>query len=199
MFALNYKIDDAIDIGGEIYEVDMSFDNVLLFLDMLNDKGIIELEKIFQGINILLGVSFLYGFEIQRKIFNALLNKVVAVEEIETSTDREGNPMPVPEQKKTYDLKHDAEYIYASFMQAYGIDLFESQGELHWLKFKALLSGLPEDTKFRQVISIRTRSYPKGKHSAEERKQLRELKELYALPGQAVDEFDDEDEEAGEA
>ena len=53
-------------------------------------------------------------------------------------------------------MKHDGAYIFASFMQAYRIDLIEEIGKLHWKKFNALIVGLPEGTKFVEVIKIRS-------------------------------------------
>ncbi len=47
-------------------------------------------------------------------------------------------------------------------MQAYNIDLIEEQGKLHWKKFNALLSGLPDGTKFVEVMKIRAWKPSKG-------------------------------------
>lgn len=87
-----------------------------------------------------------------------------------------------PPSKKVYDLDQDAEYIYASFLQDYNMDLFDMQGKLHWVKFLALLSGLSDKTKFKQVINIRTQELPKPtNHNKDEIKRLRDLKKEYAL------------------
>ncbi|MFR6600427.1 MAG: Gp15 family bacteriophage protein [Streptococcus sp.] len=39
------------------------------------------------------------------------------------------------------------------------MDLFDMQGKLHWRKFNALLSGLPEGTKLRKLSK-----YVNGNH-----------------------------------
>jgi len=192
MFTINYQIDDSIEIFGKVYKVDLSFDNVLRFFDMLQDEDIHNVDKILLGINILLGVSFLCSLEESYAIFNQLKSDFLKNEEV-VKRDRQGNLLPTKKIKQNYSFTYDAAYIYASFMQAYGIDLLKEQGSLHWTKFKALLEGLPENTKFRQVIDIRTREMPKGKYAQRERKALRELKRLYALPGS-----DDEEEGEGE-
>lgn len=83
---------------------------------------------------------------------------------------------------KVFDFIQDGALIYAAFMQAYGIDLIEEQGKLHWWKFQALFGGLPSNTKFIEVVSIRRRELPKpNKHNAEQRAELMRLKQLYAL------------------
>src|SRR5690625_1400472 len=92
------------------------------------------------------------------------------------------------EDEKIFDFVQDAEFIYASFMHTYQIDLFEQQGKLHWKKFKALLNGLSEDSIFSRVVGIRTAELPTGKGMAKERERLRKLKQKFAI------EEDDEDE-----
>ena len=57
--------------------------------------------------------------------------------------------------KKLIDFEQDAEYIYASFLQAYGINLLEVQNKLTWTEFKALLNALPDNTIMQQIIEIR--------------------------------------------
>ena len=83
--------------------------------------------------------------------------------------------------KPLFNIKYDGEYIFSSFMQAYNIDLIEQQGKLHWQKFNALLSGLPDGTKFVEVMKIRAWKPSKGE-SSKEKQKMRELQEQYALP-----------------
>ena len=37
---LAYPIDDTVEIDGKAYELDMSFDNILRLLDLIQDKTI---------------------------------------------------------------------------------------------------------------------------------------------------------------
>ena len=84
--------------------------------------------------------------------------------------------------EKKFDFVQDAELIYAAFYQAYGIDLIQEQGKLHWWKFSALLNGLPSDTRFSEIVSIRTRPIPAPtKYNEQERQNLIRLKREYAL------------------
>src|SRR5690625_1778678 len=125
-----------------------------------------------------------YDIETKAQIFIDLFKSAIgADEEKHQAVDLAGNPMPkiTDNDKKTHDLVQDAEYIYASFMHTYKIDLFEMQGKLHWKKFKALLNGLSEDTIFSRIVGIRTAELPTGKGMQKEREQLRKLKEHYAL------------------
>ncbi|GER73440.1 hypothetical protein BpPP18_15070 [Weizmannia acidilactici] len=89
--------------------------------------------------------------------------------------------------KEYLSFEKDADYIFASFMQEYGIDLIEQQGKLRWEKFIALFNGMRSETKINQIIGIRAADLPTGNSPAEiaERNRLIELKDLYALDKEA--------------
>lgn len=181
---LAYPLLDEIEIDGKKYKINLSFDNVLRLFDMLNDKELSSIIQIKTGLEMLLNVCFLCDIETQEEIFYQVFKSTVGkgVED-KQPVDIAGNPMPdqVEEEGKNYDLKQDAEYIYASFYSDYGIDLFEEQGRLHWEKFKALLGGLTDGSKFLRVIEIRTADLPKGKGTSKQREQMKKLKQKYAL------------------
>lgn len=186
MFSLYYKPDDFVEIDGKKFPINVSFDNVLKLIDMTRDKSLAPNYKIVLGIKMLFGKEtdlLQLPFEQLNEVFLSVFKLYVNEgKEPEKQVDLAGNPLPPEYQKDKenfYSLKQDAEYIFASFMQAYGIDLVEQQGKLHWFKFQALLSGLPENTKFRQVVSIRM--WKKPSKSDTEESQMRELQEIYKL------------------
>jgi len=188
MFTLAEKLENELEIDGVIYEVNMSFDNVLRFLELVGNIALTDAQRIYYGVYTLLGIDLELDLEELSEIFQVLMDNFINIgEEQEENLDLEGNVMPEVKKEPTYDLAHDAQYIYASFLQAYGINLFEMQGQLDWREFKALLAGLPDDTKFKQVMDIRMRPYPKGKSMSEERKQLKDLKRYYALPNTNIE------------
>lgn len=185
MFDLAYPLEDTIEIDDITYQVDMSFDNILRLYDMLNDKELDDVTQILVGIEMLLGVCFLCDFQTQYEIFEKVFKGFISKgAEENLPVDIEGNPMPITEKDKNpFSIKEDAEYIYASFYQDYGIDLFEQQGKLHWEKFKALLGGLRKDTKFKEVVEIRTMELPTGKGTQKQRENIKKLQEHYKLKG----------------
>src|SRR5690625_2639940 len=192
MLNLAYPIDDTVNINGTEYVVDMSFDNILRLFDLIEDKTIRDDFKVNTGLLMLINDP-LEDYELQERtdIFIELVKSVIGSDAKESQpVDIDGNPMPVmpSDNKKAYDLAQDAEYIYASFMHTYKIDLFEQQGVLHWKKFKSLLNGLSEDSIFSRIVGIRTAELPSGKGMQKERERLRKLKKQYALE-------DDNDEE----
>lgn len=70
------------------------------------------------------------------------------------------------------DFKLDADYIYSSFLQAYGINLLQSS--MHWFEFMALFKSLPEETIMRKIIEYR-------QYDGKDEELLR-LKRAWALP-----------------
>lgn len=196
--SLKYKIDDKVELDGEIYEVNAMFDVLLRVIDLTNDESIHPNVRVAMGLVFLLGseeeidrhldihdeFEFLgkYSLEERLEILKAILNKYVDVGESK-QLDRQGNPMPVVEHEESLqlmDFDHDADAIYSSFMQTYQIDLIEQRGKLHWFKFSALLNGLPEDTPIMNIISIR------GWNPQDEKKKynqrMREAQKKLALP-----------------
>ncbi|MEN0666907.1 bacteriophage Gp15 family protein [Caldifermentibacillus hisashii] len=179
---LAYPLTETVEIDGKTYKLNMSFDNVLRLIDMLNDKQLNDITQIETGLYMLLGVELDYPIEKKEEIFYQIFYETIGKEvEENLPVDLDGNPMPQQKEEKIYSIKQDAPYIYASFYQDYGIDLFEMQGKLHWEKFKALLEGLRPDTKFKEIVNIRTMELPTGKGTEKQRKRIKELKEYYRL------------------
>ena len=193
MFKLGYSIDDTVEINGETYELDMSFDNILRFYEMMNDKELSNFEQIHTGMYMLFSREFDYDIQTLHDILKEVVEKKLVPEDSNNKlVDITGKEMDVSklkpriseddeEDKKIYDLVQDAQYIYASFMQDYGMDLFEQHGKLHWYKFQALLNGLSDETKFKKVIEIRTMKLPTGKGTSNQREEIKKMKKIYAL------------------
>ena len=80
--------------------------------------------------------------------------------------------------EKLVDYAIDADAIYASFAQIYGIRL--SDAKLHWYEFRALFANLPEDCPVGRLMHIR--SMKDSDVPKEKRQDLRKLKESVALP-----------------
>lgn len=155
-----------VEYGGKTYKLTPAYDNVLNMYASI--EGTTDEEK--------LSIMLYYLFDGETPQEVGLLQ--AATDALFTSNRKKTGD----DDKRSFDFIQDADLIYAAFRQAYNIDLVEEQGRLHWWKFQALLSGLPEDTKFVQVIQIRTRELPKPtKYNAEERAQIMKLKQQFAL------------------
>lgn len=184
MFELAYPLADTIDIDGSTYDLDMSFDNILKVLDLISDQDFDDSEKAEIGLTMLIDDDLSsYSDSKRQDIFIDMIKSVLGKgNTAKEPVDLDGNPMPSNDkQERTYCVKQDAEYIFASFMSDYKIDLIEEQGRLNWYKFQALLAGLTDSSKFIRVIEIRTAELPSGKGTSKEREQMKNLKEQYAL------------------
>lgn len=202
MLDLSRKLTDKLVIDDKEYALDLSFNNVLKLFEMWRDEDVPEFVKPHFGIRILTGET-LEDFTVEEmsEVFNEVFEEHISLSTVEDNHveyDLAGNPMKTTasnskQEQAPYDIRYDGDYIYASFLQAYGIDLFDVQGDLHWKKFNALLSGLPEGTKFMEVIKIRKWEPQKG-DSAEYKEEMRRLKKDYALPYEVIEEEECEEE-----
>lgn len=196
MLDLSRKLTDKLVIDDKEYALDLSFDNVLRLFEMWRDEDVPEFVKPHFGIRILTGET-LEDFTVEEmsEVFNEVFEEHISLSTVEDNHveyDLAGNPMKTTassgkQEQAPYDVRFDGDYIYSSFLQAYGIDLFDVQGKLHWKKFNALLSGLPEGTKFMEVIKIRKWKPQKG-DSAEYKEEMRRLQKDYALPNEIIEE-----------
>lgn len=203
MLDLSRKLTDKLVIDDEEFPLNLSFDNVLRLFEMWRDEDVPEFVKPHFGIRILTGET-LDGFTVEEmsEVFNEVFEEHISLSTVEDNHveyDLAGNPMKITasngkQEQAPYDIRFDGDYIYASFLQAYGIDLFDVQGKLHWKKFNALLSGLPEGTKFMEVIKIRKWKPQKG-DSAEYKEEMRRLQKDYALPNEVIEEYEEYEEE----
>lgn len=203
MLDLSRKLTDKLVIDDKEFPLNLSFDNVLRLFEMWRDEDVPEFVKPHFGIRILTGETLEeFTVEEMSEVFNEVFEEHISLSTVEDNHveyDLAGNPMKTTasnskQEQAPYDIRYDGDYIYASFLQAYGIDLFDVQGKLHWKKFNALLSGLPEGTKFMEVIKIRKWKPQKG-DSAEYKEEMRRLQKDYALPNEIVEEDEEYEEE----
>ena len=81
------------------------------------------------------------------------------------------------EDEPVMDFGQDAEVIYTSFRQQYGIDLIRET--LHWHEFRMLLRGLGSETKFGELLRIREMDV--NEVAEKDRPKLRKIKHMVAL------------------
>lgn len=218
MLDLSRRLTDKLVIDDKEYALDLSFDNVLKMFEMMRDDDIPEYIKPHFAIRMLINKSLAgttreekaesfnndfenYSIEEMSKVFKSVFEEHISLSDVEDNHveyDLAGNPMKTTasdkgQERAPYDIRYDGDYIYASFLQAYNIDLFDVQGKLHWKKFNALLSGLPEGTKFMEVVKIRKWKPQKG-DSAEYKEEMRRLQKDYALPNEIIEEEEYEEE-----
>jgi hypothetical protein len=181
-FTLTSTFDDAFEYNGIEIRLNLAFDHVLRVFELLDDDMFHDYEKIDITLEILVenyedieDLPINEKFEMYAYIFKEFLDIDL------TKADESGIV------KKTFDFKKDAGLIYASFLSAYGMDLFEQQGKLHWQKFIQLLTNLHKDTVFKEVVNIRKMEVPPpDKYNKEYRKYVLEMKRLYSLEDETI-------------
>lgn len=181
MFDLIDDLETTILIEDYEIPLDLSFDTVLKFYELLEDDRLQSFEKIYKAFDL-----FYFGDETLSKTFT-FEQKSKAVEDISNyiqknaygNTENDGSFETDDQPEKLYSYTQDAGAIYASFFADYGIDLLTQRGKMHYLTFKALLAGLSEKTHFQRILSIRSRSV--AGLEGEALTALLELQEYYAL------------------
>lgn len=179
---LNNPLVTSFVFNDTEYAIDLAYDTVLDVFDVLGNESLRVGEKVEICLALLLGEDYAVDNEIE--LWNYVYEEFIHIKSEELVIyDRKGNPMPTQkedDEKRLVDLDVDAEKIYASFQQAYGIDLFDVQQNFHWFKFKALLNGLPSGTILSRIIQIR--AYKPSKHdSAEYKQEMKKLQDLHRL------------------
>ena len=159
------------------FVINPAYDTVLEVQKLYKEATLTEFEKIDQALKMLVRNKWnlrLLNPEEKQKLLSVITQRYV---EVEKRPQIKKSPFPV------LDFEKDGDYIYASFMQAYKIDLIEEQGRLPWKKFLYLFNGLPADTKIKQIMRIRQMPVPEynGKNS-KEIQEINEMKSYYALP-----------------
>lgn len=87
-----------------------------------------------------------------------------------------GNGAP---KQRIYDYNVDDGYIYAAFLQQYGIDL-QTEAQLHWWQFYAMFISLG-NCKFIDILGWRSAKIS-SKMSPDQRAFYRQMQKMYALP-----------------
>ncbi|HNX63460.1 MAG TPA: Gp15 family bacteriophage protein [Candidatus Limiplasma sp.] len=151
----------SIVVDGIIYPVDPDFRTVLACVRVYNDPEKPDLEK---------------ALYVAQRFF--LGNVPPDMGQAFSDFLRDESQEDDGEQLMDFEL--DAGVIYASFRQQYGINLMADS--LHWYEFRALLSGLTEDTPFGQRVHIRSMDINDVPEKA--RGKLRKLKEALSIAPQ---------------
>ncbi|WP_029344313.1 Gp15 family bacteriophage protein [Lactococcus lactis] len=203
VLSLSWSQPDVIEAKTADYEVVMDFSRVLRLFELYKQDDIDVSEKLF----ITVEMFFLAPInEIPEEDFQLILEgltqKIIGDNSREETVERDMKGNILEEEKKFYDFEEDADYIFASFMQDYGIDLIKEREKsnyywnkvqsgkmplekfrnhtMSWDKFNALLTGLSETSKFRRVIEIRQMEIPENA-TEKERKEIKKAKSAVAL------------------
>ena len=136
---LQDKLPDGVEVDGRFYRMDFDFRNVLKMLDILSDETLLPEVKAYNAVHCLC------------KRPRNVLNVMDAIDRLLFDRKRKKG-------QRLTDFVQDAGLIRAAFRQTYGIDLYKDK--LHWIEFTELLRGIPEGTRYVEVVGIRAREIP---------------------------------------
>ncbi|ELZ1783299.1 bacteriophage Gp15 family protein [Listeria monocytogenes] len=199
MLSLAFGVNDIYEYEGKEYKLDLAFDNVLRVIELTEDNSLSDVFRANLAIDVLFVDDMPWPCSNEEDEYANIEEKSLVLIDIFTNYivkenddgllyDIDGNKMPSAtnnndeaEEIASYSLTQDADYIYASFLQDYNIDLLDSRGKMHWYKFRALLESLRDDTTIKTIIGIRQAELPSGKGTEKERNELIKLKNRYKL------------------
>ena len=178
MLSLTKELENKLRYKGKEYKLDLAFDVVLRWYELLEDPEMSSAEKLMTAFRMFLpGVETTDGNFIVEAVEH--ISKYVAETPYGNYDDETADDTSDEDPIKYYSYQQDAGIIYASFLQDYGIDLIDQQGKLHWDKFRALLDGLSDKTPFQKVVQIRMTDT--SKLEGEELNHMIELQDYYQL------------------
>lgn len=180
MLRLTDELNSSYLFNNHEYPLNLAYDNVLRFYDLLDNDEFKASEKVITAFQMFFGFEpSLEDGDLIVKSF-ADITKFISMKPYgDKGEPDENEEQPATNPRQLYSFKQDAEAIYASFYDQYGIDLIDQQGKMHWDKFKALFQGLGPKTYFQRIISIRTRDTKDLK--GEEQASAIEAKQYYEL------------------
>ena len=170
-------VDNTILTPKSKIVVNPAFDIVLEVQKLFKEDGITEYEKVSQALKMLVKNDWnlrLFSPTEKIRLLDEIGKKYVSVKK---RPKLKKSPIPI------LDFEEDGDYIYASFMHDYHIDLIDEQGKLPWKKFLFLFNGLSSETKIKQVMRIREMEVPQPNgRNQKQIQEILELKSYYALP-----------------
>lgn len=172
------------EIDGELYRINTDYIYALQCFKIIDDNSISDVERAIAVVSVLFGQENEKG-----DIINIPKNINVALEKATIFLSCGKESKNITDVKKDMDFDYDKEFIYASFMSDYNIDLENTN--MHFWKFCNLISGLTEDTILNRVRDLRNTNLS-DYTDPKTRSRIQEAMERVALPT----EYDKEDLEA---
>ena len=176
---MNILIDGLPDDYHGI-KLNTDYKNWMQFELILQDRSISDVEKGTKVIE--LTISDLHLLEqVDEKLIDYLLwFYSCGKEEIKSNEEEAEEESDFKKKnKRIYSFDYDSDYIYAAFLECYGIDLTST--DMHWWKFKSLFKALNDDCMFSKILGYRSITIS-SKMSKDEQKHYLEMKKIYALP-----------------
>ena len=156
----------TITIDNKEYEINSDFRTSILFELLMQDKSIKDNDKIYLALELYYpNIPDDINSAIEKMLWfyrcgkDLITSKKIFLNYQELKSKRKGKGKS---DIKIYSFEYDDDYIYAAFMDQYGIDLQDIK-YLHWWKFKAMFRSLKEDTEIVKIMRYRSMDLSKIK------------------------------------
>lgn len=175
---MNILIDDlplVLKVADDYYPVATDYRVGIMFEEAVRDPDLSALDKVVTALELYFQVRMPDARYAREAMEQILWFYRCGKDPKETGENRNSGER----NEDAFSYEYDADYIYAAFLQTYGIDLTEKR--LHWWQFQALFRALPEDTKIMKIIGYRTMTIS-SKLPKEQKTFYQKMKRLYRLP-----------------
>lgn len=163
---------EYVEVEGKLYKINTDFRNAIKCNQIAQDETIGDLERALAVIYTLFGEEGINTQEHHEKLLKLAKKYLLCGKEELEETE-----------KPDMDYVQDMDYIEASFMSDYNIDL--SNVEMHWWKFNKLINGLSNSELGNCCILNRVRNLRnfdlKDIKDPKEKQKIRKAKESVAL------------------
>lgn len=162
----------TLEVDNKKYEINSDFRTSILFELLMQDSSVGEKDKILIALQLYYPViPNNINLAIEQMLWFYRGGKDIA------KSKGSGKGTGVTQ---IYSFEYDDDYIYAAFMDQYGIDLQEIE-YLHWWKFKAMFKALKGDNEIVKIMGYRSMDLSKIKDK-EQKSYYKKMQELYQLP-----------------
>lgn len=173
---MNMLIDllpSKVEIEGNDYAINTDFRYGILFELLMQDDDLLDDEKMYNAINLYYpSIPNNLSLAVEKMLWFYKCGKESEIKESSNSSNQEPKG-------EIYSFEYDDDYIYAAFLEQYGVDLQDDN--LHWWKFRALFKSLNENVMISKIMSYRSMRIDNNM-SDSEKSYYRKMKEIYKLP-----------------
>ena len=165
------ELPTSVSVDGDDYSINTDFRIGIMFEQLMLDNSIENEDKL------LVALQMYFGADIPQDIEGAVdaLLWFYRCGEDDFGVTKSKHTS----EKKIFDYDFDAPYIYAAFMEQYGIGLQDAT--LHWWKFRSLFKALRDDTEFMKIMGYRTIQITKSMTQSQ-KDFYTKMKQVHALP-----------------
>lgn len=177
MNLLTERLPDSLVIAGRELAINTDF-RLMVRLELLLTEGADDLENELAA----LLAEFMPEIDntLPQEAFTEALMQYYACGKVSAEDNEDDGENDEPGyHERIYSFLHDSAYIYAAFVEAYGIDLTEAA--LHWYQFRALFNALPQSCFFSRILGWRGMEITSAM-SSEQKDFYRKMKRRFALP-----------------